>query len=54
MKLTLNEISFIGEALQSVSIKVSDAPAVSTLVSKLDKEFTRLQKLEDQKAVEAK
>ena len=37
------------EALKTVNIKATDAPAVAALISKLDKEFVRLQKLEDKK-----
>lgn len=37
------------EALKTVSIKATDAPSVAVLISKLDKEFARLQKLEEKK-----
>ena len=49
MKLEINEVYFLTEALKSVSIKATDAPAVSKVIDKLDKEFARLQKLEEAK-----
>lgn len=49
MKVDITEVFFIKEALKTVNIKATDAPAVATLISKLDKEFSRLQKLEEKK-----
>ena len=49
MKLEINEVFFIKNALESVSIKASDAPVVAKTMEKLDKEFVRLQKLEEKK-----
>lgn len=49
MKIDIAEVYFIKEALKTVSIKATDAPAVAALISKLDKEFDRLQKLEEKK-----
>jgi hypothetical protein len=49
MKLEISEVFFIKESMKSVSIKASDAPAVAKLIVKLDKEFDRLQKLEEAK-----
>lgn len=49
MKVEISEVFFMKEALKTVNIKATDAPAVATLISKLDKEFVRLQKLEDKK-----
>ena len=46
MKLDLTEVYFINEVVKSSSIKASDAQTVADLMSKLDKEFTRLQKLQ--------
>lgn len=49
MKLEINEVYFIKNALESVNIKAVDAPVVAKTMEKLDKEFVRLQKLEDKK-----
>ena len=49
MKLEINEVFFIKSALESVNIKASDAPVVAKTMEKLDKEFVRLQKLEEKK-----
>ena len=49
MKLGVNEVNFIHQAVMSVSIKGSDAVQVAGLIEKLEKEFTRLQKLESKK-----
>lgn len=49
MKLEINEVYFIKNALESVNIKASDAPAVAKTMEKLDKEFVRLQKLQEKK-----
>lgn len=49
MKLEINEVFFLKNALESVNIKASDAPTVAKTIEKLDKEFVRLQKLEAKK-----
>jgi hypothetical protein len=49
MKLEINEVYFVKESIKSITIKASDAPAISKLMEKLDKEFERLQKLEEAK-----
>jgi len=49
MKVDISEVFFMKEALKTVNIKATDAPAVAALISKLDKEFSRLEKLEDKK-----
>jgi len=49
MKLEINEVFFLKNALESVNIKASDAPVVAKTMEKLDKEFVRLQKLEEKK-----
>ena len=49
MKINITEVHFIQQDVNSVSIKASDAPFVSTLVAKIDKEFDRLQKAEEKK-----
>ena len=51
MKLNITEVHFIKQAVNSVSIKATDAAFVSELVSKIDKEFDRLQKAEEKKSV---
>ena len=50
MKLNITEIHFVKQSVEAVSIKASDAPLVSDLLSKLDKEFERLQKIEEKNA----
>lgn len=50
MKFEINEIAFVKNALDSCTIKVSDATFVSTIMSKFDREFERLVKLEEKKA----
>lgn len=52
MKLSITEIHFVKQSVENVSIKASDAPIVSELLSKLNKEFERLQKIEDKKSAE--
>ena len=37
------------QAIQQVSVKATDAPFVTKVLEKLDKEFVRLQKLEEKK-----
>lgn len=49
MKLEINEVFFLKNALESVNIKATDAPVVAKTIEKLDKEFVRLQKLEEKK-----
>jgi len=49
MKLDINEVAFIKNALDGCSIKVSDAAAVTKILEKLEKEFERLFKLEEKK-----
>jgi hypothetical protein len=50
MKLEINEVYFINEAVKATSIKASDAKTVASLMDKLEKEFARLQKLEESKS----
>jgi len=49
MKLDINEVHFVQQAVNNVTIKGSDAPVVATIIDKLGKEFERLQKLEEKK-----
>ena len=49
MKLDINEVSFMKDALGSVNIKASDSVFVASLITKVDKEFDRLLKLEEKK-----
>ena len=50
MKLEINEVYFLNEVVKAASIKAADARTVSNLMDKLEKEFLRLQKLEEKKA----
>lgn len=50
MKLDISEVHFLIEVTKQATIKASDAHTVSTLMTKLDKEFLRQQKLEEKKA----
>jgi hypothetical protein len=50
MKLNITEVHFVKQAIGSVSIKAADASFVSELMVKLDKEFERLQKIEEKKS----
>ena len=47
MKLDITEAYFLSEVTKQASIKASDAPLVAALMDKLDKEFVRLQKLQE-------
>lgn len=47
MKLEINEVYFLNEAVKATSIKASDAKTVASLIEKLEKEFVRLQKLQE-------
>ena len=49
MKLDITEVYFLTQVTQNASIKASDATVVSDLMKKLDKEFARLQKIEEKK-----
>lgn len=52
MKLDLTEIYFLQQASQNVTVKAKDAKIVSELLDKLDKEFERLQKVEEKKSID--
>lgn len=49
MKLDITEVYFLSQVTKAANIKASDAPIVSELMTKLDKEFERLQKIEEKK-----
>ena len=49
MKLQIDEVGFLRDAIKTVTIKASDAPNVASVMSKLDKEFDRLFKVEEKK-----
>jgi len=49
MKLEINEVHFIKAALEVTSVKVSDARFAADVMTKLDKEFERLAKLQEKK-----
>jgi len=46
MKFTINEISFLKNSVEAVTIKSVDAPAVAKVIEKVTKEFERLQSME--------
>jgi len=50
MKLDITEVHFCKAAVESVNVKASDARVVASLLDKLDKEFERLQSIEEKKA----
>tara|TARA_R100001460_G_scaffold44223_2_gene80943 strand:- start:2091 stop:2243 length:153 start_codon:yes stop_codon:yes gene_type:complete len=50
MKLEINEVYFLNEVVKAANIKAADAPTICDLMIKLEKEFLRLQKLEEKKA----
>jgi len=50
MKLDIDEVVFVKTAFDHVTIKASDAPSVAKIMDKLDREFVRLQKLQEAKA----
>jgi hypothetical protein len=52
MKLDLTEVYFLQQASVNVSVKAKDARLVANLLEKLDKEFDRLQKIEEKKNTE--
>lgn len=53
MKLEIKEVFFIKQAVEQATIKASDALFVAKTIEKLDKEFVRLQKIEDKKQLSA-
>lgn len=49
MKLDIQEIHILRQAIANITIKASDAPAVALVINKLNKEYERLEKLEAKK-----
>ena len=49
MKLEINEVFFLSQVVEKVNISAKDAHLVSRLITKIEKEFERLQKLEGKK-----
>lgn len=47
MKFNVSEVYVMKSGVDNISIKGSDARMVADLLDKLDKEFNRLQKVED-------
>jgi len=47
MKFEIQEVYFVKQAIEQVSVKASDAPFVTRVIEKLDKEFVRLQKIQE-------
>ena len=46
MKLDITEVYFLAEVTRQANIKASDAGTIVSLMGKLEKEFERLQKLQ--------
>ena len=51
MKLDITEVYFLTEVVKTANIKATDAKVIGNLMDKLDKEFVRLQKIEEKKEV---
>lgn len=51
MKLDIQEIYFIKQAVDATTIKATDAGMVHSLQVKVDKEFERLRKIEEKNQV---
>ena len=49
MKLDITEVYLVKQSVENQTIKATDAKTVLSLIEKLDKEFVRLQKLEEKK-----
>lgn len=49
MKLDITEVYLVKQSVENQTIKATDAKTVLSLIEKLDKEFVRLQKLEQKK-----
>jgi len=49
MKLDITEVYFLSEVTKKATIKATDSHTVSCLMNKLEKEFARLQKIEEKK-----
>ncbi len=49
MKLEIKEVYFLKQAVEQTTVKATDAAFVAKTIEKLDKEFVRLQKLEEKK-----
>jgi len=54
MKLDITEVYFLSEVAKTANIKASDAKIISSLMDKLDKEFSRLQKLQEKEELKLK
>ena len=50
MKLNINEIYVAKTGVENVTVKGSDARMVADLLDKLEKEFVKLKKIEDDNA----
>lgn len=49
MKLEFQEVTFLKNAVRAVNISAGDAPVVAKVLDKIDKEYSRLEKLEQKK-----
>tara|TARA_R110000824_G_scaffold103361_2_gene245542 strand:- start:646 stop:795 length:150 start_codon:yes stop_codon:yes gene_type:complete len=47
MKLEINEVQILNQAMSNSTIKGSDAKTVSDIIIKLEKEFERLYKIQE-------
>jgi len=54
MKLEINEVYFLHEVAKQASIKASDAQTVADLLTKLEKEFARLQSIQEKEETKLK
>jgi hypothetical protein len=54
MKLEINEVYFLSEVVKTANIKAADAPTVANLMAKLEKEFTRLQSIQEKEETKLK
>ena len=53
MKLEINEVQILNQAISNSTIKGSDAKTVSVIINKLEKEFERLYKLQEKSKLSA-
>lgn len=50
MKVTINQVAFLKEALNSINISAKDAREVVSIQDVLEREFMRLQKSQEKQA----
>jgi hypothetical protein len=49
MKLEIKEVFFLKQAVEQTTVKATDAAFVASIIDKVDREFVRLQKLQEKK-----